>query len=273
MSMSLRLALMIALTLTGAFAAGGRVAHAGDFGSGMGNPSWTAGGFVAITPKYEGSKSYEVVGAPFVFPSFGGDPEIVTIHGADDVRLRLFKSQGFVAGVLGGYQFGRKEDDGEKLLGLGDVDGGVVLGAFAGYRLLPWLTFDVSYHRTVSGDVDGGQLRFGLDYEAPVSNRVTLVGRVGATYADNDYMSSYFGVTSAQSLTSVALLPTYSASSGIKDVYLELGARVAFDDKWGLRFGGRYGRLVGDAGDSPVIETADQFAGFALLTYKFGTLR
>jgi outer membrane scaffolding protein for murein synthesis (MipA/OmpV family) len=31
--------------------------------------------------------------------------------------------------------------------------------------------------------------------------------------------------------------------------------------------GGSYSRLIGDAGDSPVIETEDQFTGTLVLTY------
>lgn len=234
------------------------------------NLSWSGGGFVAVVPKYEGSKSYEFFGAPYIFPNIGTAASVVAIRGADDVRFRFIKTDGFVAGPLVGYKSDRDESDGAKLLGLGDVDGGIVLGGFAGYRALPWLMVDVSYHRTVTGDVNGGQLRFGLEYESLVSRNVTLVGRVGATFADDDYMAAYFGVSASQAGTSLAGLPIYNAHAGFKDVHVGLGAKIQFDDKWALRIGGRYARLVGDAADSPVIETGDQFFGFVNITYKFG---
>jgi outer membrane scaffolding protein for murein synthesis (MipA/OmpV family) len=248
-------------------------AQAGGLPDGYNDPSWTVGGIVAVKPKYEGSKSYEVVGAPFLYPSFGGLGNNLMIRGVDDIRYRVINANGFMAGPLAGYNFGRDEDDGRRLAGLGDLDGGVVLGAFIGYRFAPWLVLDVSYHRTLSGDIDGGQLRFGLETETPLSQRVTLLGRVGATYADDDYMASYFGVSAVQAGNSTFGLATYDAGAGIKDVHVELGARILMDDRWSLKLSGRYGRLVGDAADSPIIETEDQFSGSASVSYKIGTLR
>lgn len=256
-----------------AISGGGSGVNASDPSGQFSDAGWTLGGIVIVSPKYEGSKSHEVVGFPYIYPDFGGATGKLSIRGSDDVRYQLWQSNGFVAGPLAGYKFDREEGDGERLRGLGDVDGGVVVGAFAGYQLAPGLMLDVSYHRTVTGDVDGGQVRFGLDYEVPVSATITLLGRVGATYADDAYMGSYFGVNALQSANSVYMLPVYNAGAGIKDVHFELGAKVLIDDNWAVRVGGRYGRLMGDAADSPVIETEDQFSGFANITYKLGTLR
>ena len=259
---ALAIASAVTLATTGYALAGGSY----NGGSSM---AWKAGGFVSVSPKYEGSDEYKVVGAPFVFPSFGSASNILEVRGIDDVRLKVFKNRWMVAGPLVGYQFGREEDDGDRLIGLGDIDGGVVIGAFAGLKLLPTLIFGVSYHRTVSGDVDGGQLRFGLEYEQPVSGSLTFYGKAGATYADDDYMSSYFGVTTAQSNASAANLAAFDASSGIKDVYVGAGVKYKMSERWSLKLNGRYSRLVGDAADSPVIETEDQFSGSASVTYKF----
>ena len=248
-------------------------AKAGGLPGGYSNPSWTAGGFVAVKPKYEGSDEYEIVGAPVLYPSFGGFGGNLAVRGADDIRYRLINANGFMAGPLAGYNFGRDEDDGDRLAGLGDIDGGFVLGGFVGYRVAPWLVFDVSYHRTLSGDVDGGQLRFGAETEMPVSRSVSLLGRIGATYADENYMASYFGVSAAQEASSTFGLTAYDADAGIKDVHVELGARVKMSERLTFKLTGRYSQLVGDAADSPVIETEDQFSGAASITYKLGRLR
>ena len=256
--------LVLALTLA---------AQAGGLSEGFSNPAWTAGGFVAVSPKYEGSKEYEAVGAPFIYPSLGGAGGNLAVRGIDDIRYRIIDANGFVAGPLAGYNFGRDEEDGERLAGLGDLDGGFVLGAFAGYRLSHWLLLDISYHRTISDDIDGGQVRFGLETEAPISRTVTLLGRVGATYADQNYMAAYFGVNDAQAANSTFGLFAYDADAGIKDVHAEMGARIRLDKQWTLKLKGRYGRLVGDAANSPIIETEDQFLGSASISYKLGRLR
>ncbi|SDP22641.1 Outer membrane scaffolding protein for murein synthesis, MipA/OmpV family [Filomicrobium insigne] len=229
------------------------------------------GGVVAIKPKYEGSDEYDVYGFPIIFPQFGGGSgfaDRIKIRGADDVRLRVFETGGFEVGPLAGYAFGRDEDDGDLLRGLGDVDDGIVLGAYAGYRFGVVL-LDVSYHHIVSGDDTGYQIRFGGEIEQRVASNAIVTARVGATFADDNYMDTYFGISAAQSASSVAGLSAYDATSGIKDVHFELGTRIDLTDRWQLRAGARYGRLLGDAADSPIVETENQFSGMIGAAYRF----
>ncbi len=228
------------------------------------------GGAVGIKPKYEGSDEYEVFGFPVVFPDFGGGGlgDRVTVRGADDVRFRLVEFSGFELGPLAGYAFGRDEDDGDLLRGLGDVDDGLVLGAYAGYRFGPVL-LDVSYHQIVTGDDDGYQIRFGGSLEQELRPGFIGTLRVGATYADDVYMRSYFGISGVQALNSVAGLSAYDAEAGIKDVHVELGAKYELTERITLKATGQYARLVGDAADSPIVESEDQFIGVLGATYRF----
>lgn len=250
-------------------------ATAQDGSYGYGAPQSTGfslgvGGAVGVKPKYEGSDEYEAFGFPIVFPKFGGDGigERIKVRGADDVRFKLLEAYGFEFGPLAGYAFGREEDDGDLLRGLGDVDDGIVLGAYAGYHLGPVL-FDVSYHQIVSGDDDGYQIRFGAEVERVFTPRLRGTARVGTTFADDNYMDSYFGITNAQSLSSVAGLAAYDAESGIKDVHVELGMTWDMTERWQIKGGLRYGRLVGDAADSPVVESEDQFSALIGASYTF----
>ncbi len=233
-------------------------------------PIWSAGATVSISPEYEGSDEYKVTAIPYVFPSFGLAASRIEVRGADDVRFKVLREDRFELGPLAGYRFDREEGDGPKLAGLGDVDGGLVVGGFMRAALLPSLYAGVSYHRTVTGDVDGGQLRFGLEYETKPTYSVSVFARAGATYADDAYMDAYFGVTSAQQGTSGAGLQAFDADAGIKDVYATLGAQIQLAERWKLNLKGQYTRLVGDAADSPVIETEDQFSGSAGIIYRFG---
>jgi len=235
-------------------------------------PIWTAGVAVSVSPEYEGSDEYSVTAIPLIFPSFGSATKFIDVRGADNVRLKLFNTEQFEIGPLAGYKFDREEEDGSKLAGLGDVDGGLVLGGFARVALLPSLYAGISYHRTVTGGVDGGQLRFGLEYEAQATQKVSIFARTGATYADDAYMDAYFGVTSSQSARSTAGLQAYDADAGIKDVYVNAGAKIQLSDRWSMNVKGGYSRLIGDAADSPVIETEDQFSGSLGVTYhRLGT--
>ena len=226
------------------------------------------GGVAIVKPTYEGSDSYEVVGAPFAFPVFGATSNgTVSFNGADDVRFRLLNEQGFEAGPLAGYAFGRDEGDGDLLGGLGDVDGGVIVGGYLGYRIAS-LFFDVSYHHIVNGDT-GGFLRLGVTNTYRVSPRFSTKLRVGATYADDDYLSDYFGISAAQAATSTAGLAAYDTSAGFKDVHVKLSATYDIDNRWTLTGSAGYKRLIGDAADSPVVESEDQFSASLGVTYRF----
>jgi outer membrane protein len=232
------------------------------------------GGIVVIQPTYEGSDQYEVLGFPYLLPVFAGGPGFfsrIDARALDDVRFELVQYDGFIAGPLAGYKFGREEDDGDLLVGLGDIDDSFVAGGFVGYR---WdaVQFDVSYHHYF-GDVNGYQIRFGAEVERPVNERVTLTGRIGATYADENYTQVFFGVTPGQAASSLAAgvgLPAFEADAGFKDVHAQVGAKTDLDERWSARASLLYSHLLGDAGDSPVVESKDQFTGLVGLSYRFG---
>jgi outer membrane scaffolding protein for murein synthesis (MipA/OmpV family) len=224
------------------------------------------GGMVLMTPKYEGSKDYEVFAVPLVAPAGSNEPGFIQFRGPEDLRFRVINWNGFEAGPLTGWRFDREEDDADRLNGLGDVDGGIVLGGYAAYQFGLFKPF-VSYSNQVTGDDTGGLLRFGA--EAPLNwGNVRMTGIVGATWADDDYMDAFFSVTSAQSDSS-GVLGEYDAEAGIKDIYIGLNADVPLTDVWSLKLTGQYSRLLGDAADSPIVETENQFFGGIGLTYRF----
>ncbi|NJM33367.1 MAG: MipA/OmpV family protein [Rhodomicrobium sp.] len=267
---------IIALSVSAALGSASAADLPGSYKDPSGETDWTVtsitvGGIAVVKPTYEGSEEYEVVGFPYLFPKFAGGPGFfsrIEARGLDDVRFTLIDRDGFIAGPLGGYNFGRDEDDGDLLEGLGDVDGGVVLGGFVGYRW-QWLQFDVSYHHTL-GDDGGYQVRFGVEAKKPISERVTLLGRIGATYADDEYMQNYFGVEAGASAIG---LPAFDAEAGFKDVNVQVGLEADLDANWSLRASLRYSHLIGDASDSPIVETDDQFTGLLGVSYKFDTAR
>lgn len=226
---------------------------------------WQAGGAVAFKPSFEGSNRYKAIAFPIVAPAgLAGDDGFVQVRGIDDVRFRLLRLQGFEFGALAGYRSGRDSSDSAKLARFADVDAGLVVGGFGGYRM--GNTFlSVSYHRQVSGDDTGGVVRLMAEQKMRLDTRTTLVASIGTNIADKDYMQTFFGVTAAQA----GLLPVYTPSAGFKDVFGVLKATFELDRQWTLTLMGQYARLVGDAANSPVIDTSNQFSGGAALTYKF----
>jgi outer membrane protein len=244
--------------------------------------SVTLGGAAIIKPKYEGSNEHEVIPIPIIIPKFAETPEDdsavtqvrkrVNFRGLDDIRIRALGGERLQVGAVTGYITKRDQDDGDLLRGLGDIDGGLVLGAYSAFSLGAFM-FDAAILEKVTGDDAGPEYRFGVETTRQVSERVKLGVRFGTTLASEDYMQTYFGVTPAQSRRSRAGLPVYSPDAGVKDVFVQLGASVDLSDRWLLKAGARYGRLLGEAADSPVIQTEDQVSGTIGLGYRFNLRR
>lgn len=237
--------------------------------------SFGVGGMVLVAPKYEGSKSYKTFGFPLVIPNFGkkskegsfGDR--ISFKSIDDIRYNVLGISKFELGPVAGYRGGRKQADGVLLGGLGDVDAGLVLGAYAGYNAGP-LFFDASVANQVTGAKTGYQLKLGAATEYDISDTVKITTGVGSTYSSDEYMDNFFGVSAAQAASSTAGLTAFNPSAGFKDINFKLGAEVAISDKWKLNVGGGYSRLINDAANSPVVETKDQYSGSVSFVYRFG---
>jgi len=254
-----------ALSAISVFAAAG-FARANDFN--FTELEFEAGGIGFLSPRYQGSKSYKAEGVPFAFPGSKNGDDDLTFADIDSVQYRFVKSGMFEAGPLVGAWLGRKESDGSKLGGLGDINAGLVAGGFVSINT-GMTKFTASLHHQVTGDDPGGLMRFKADSQIPIASGFKLLAGIGTNYADKDYMETEFGVSSAQASSSG--LNPYDPSAGFKDVFIGAGFEAELDERWTARLYGEYSRLIGDAGNSPVIETQDQFSGLLALTYQFGT--
>lgn len=234
------------------------------------------GGFAGFAPAYEGSDEFRFVGYPLFLPKYYGpgyDPSVaprVDFKGLDDVRVTALRFGGLDIGPAVGYTFGRDQDLSERLRGLGDVDGGINVGAFAAYRFDPFYV-DAAYLTQVTGDTEAGHtIRFGAGVEQDLSERASVSAYLNGSYASEDYMDAYFSVTPAQSAASAAGLGVFDAGSGFKDVGIDLGFDYRLTERMTLRTKAGYSRLLNDAADSPVTASKDQFSGGLGITYTFG---
>lgn len=234
------------------------------------NVSIAAGGFVTVAPVYEGSDKYRASVFPIAYPTFGdgnGERSRLTFRGIEDVRYAAFRKGAFDIGPLVGYTFGRDEDLSSDLDGLGDVDGGIIGGAFASYTV-GGFSIDAAVSKQLTGlDESGFLARFGAGYETAVTDQLTLSFYAGGTYASNDYMDNMFSVSAAQSLASG--LPAFNAGWGFKNIDFKTSASFQATESLNLRANIGYSRLIGDAADSPISVTNDQFSGGLGFIYNF----
>jgi len=169
--------------------------------------SITLGAAGIVKPKYEGSDEHEYIPIPIIVPRFSESPDDdpstfkqfrkrVNFRGLDDIRIRVLGGNRLQVGAVTGYITKRDQDDGPLLRGLGDIDGGLVLGAYSGFRLGVF-EFDAAILEKVTGGDSGLEYRFGVETTRPLTERTRVVARVGTTFASEDFMQTYFGVTPA----------------------------------------------------------------------------
>jgi outer membrane scaffolding protein for murein synthesis (MipA/OmpV family) len=230
----------------------------------------TLGAQAIVQPKYEGGKDYEVTGAPIIKFS-GANPFSsflkVDARNINDIGLGLLNVGGFSAGPALGYRFDREEDDGRLLRGLGDIDGGFLVGGFARYDFNPAYV-RVSYLTQVSGEEDaGGILRIQGGADMVAAPQLVLRGFAAVEFGDDDYMQTYFGVTAAQAARSG--LTRFTPEAGAKSFHLGLTAEYEFAPTWTLIAGAEYVGLLDDAADSPVVEEENYVIGRIGLSKRF----
>jgi outer membrane scaffolding protein for murein synthesis (MipA/OmpV family) len=232
------------------------------------------GAGVSGVPDYEGSDHYEAF--PAVFGRYTWDSGRYVDLGAPPdagraaaLKFNLMSGSGLELGPLLQYRFKRDDVDNDQVDRMKEVDSAVEAGAFVGIRPGPWFV-NLAFAMDVSDEHDGtvADLQGGYKYEASANLNMTFSASL--SYAGDDYMQTYFGVSPADSRRSG--LRRYNADAGFKDWGLGVSAQYRFSQSWGLLGSLNYYRLMGDAEDSPLVDgvgDANQYKGVLALVYHF----
>jgi MipA family protein len=250
---------------------GGAAVHPADTpGRGI---QFTLGAGMGVAPDYEGSDDYEAV--PYWNLRAGN-----LYHPETYVQLlgpRLFSNflpdDHWRLGITGQYIRKRDDVENDQVDDLESVDASVMLGLIAGYDFLGTLQEDLALElegrQDISGD-NGFQGTIRGRYGSLFAERWRFDTLVATTWASEDYMSSYFGITAADAVRSG--LDQFDAEEGFKDVTFGASLTYRFLENWSGTATGTYTRLIGDAADSPVVDDAGDdnlfFLG-ALINYRF----
>lgn len=229
------------------------------------------GAGVAYQPDYEGSDDYDIEPLPFATVSYR---DLVFLRGPMlGANLLTYYGPGevgkFQAGPLIRYRFGRDEDDNDALRGLGDVDGSIEVGGFVSFDSGPW-SAGVTLFQDVSGGHEGLTAELEAGYGVPLGDSLRLAAGLSATWASDDYMQSFFGVSAVQAQRSG--LRRHEAEAGFKNVGLALSLDYAVTESWSVTARVGYERLLGDAADSPIVEdegSANQLGTALFVSYRF----
>ena len=214
----------------------------------------------AVVPDYEGSSDY--MPAPAFAGKLGYDEYYVELRGPK-LRANVMPQVlpfGLDFGPSLAYRFGRDDVENDRVDRLRDVDGTLAAGAFVklytGSLLQERdeLAFEVESLTGVGDHRDGTTIKFGPSYSFSPWERVRLGVKASATWADDRYSATYFGIDADNAARSG--FSRYDAQGGIKDIGLSINATYMWTENWGVT--GMIGvtQLVGDAANSPIVDDA-----------------
>ena len=232
--------------------------------------NFSLGGMAISRPLYEGSDESEIDLLPIIDISIGKWGFLNVDRG---LGVYFLKDRELELGGGIGYYESRKEEDSAKLNGFDDIDGGFDGRMFAKYNMGRYsLSFQI--RSDLSDNHKGTLFDIGAAYSIKPNRRINWTLKAATTFADKNYMQTYFGVSQAQanqaifSSTSVAFVPR----GGWKDISVSSKFSIEFTRRWNAKWVMGYKRLTRDAAYSPLVRgvgSDNQFYFGVGLAYKF----
>jgi outer membrane protein len=163
----------------------------------------------------------------------------------------------------------RNASDSNELEGLKDVDWSLEAGLGISYRY-DWIRGFAEVRQGFNG-YSGQVAQFGIDFIASPVEDLDLRFGPRAGWGSQNYMDTYFGISAKEAADSPLYDKSYKASAGFNTVGLAGSATYALTDDWKLHAIAGWDRLVGDAGNSPIVKegSSNQYYAGAGLTYRF----
>ncbi len=215
----------------------------------------SVGGGIGFAPDYEGSEDYKAVPVPAADVKFGNGM-FIKLFGLN-LRANLLPSKMWQLGPVVNFRGERNDVENDAVDDMTKVDATAEAGIFGGFVYNKWFA-SLEILSDTGGDAHEGwysKVKGGYNWVIDKSWAISI--GASATYADDDYMQTYFGVSNKDSRRSG--LKDYNADAGIKDVGINLGLNWVFTQNWSARGIVSYTQLLGDASDdSPVVDEGDE---------------
>ncbi|MEM7696623.1 MAG: MipA/OmpV family protein [Pseudomonadota bacterium] len=216
------------------------------------------GAGVGVAPKFPGSSKYTISAFGIFDPQFIRLPFFGVLADGSPSFLSVFPSFNIVGE--------RSVDDAGYLAGIADRDVAVEVGAgvaieYRMVRAFAEVRYGVTGHEGFVGEV-------GADLTLNPTDRLEVSFGPRLGFASEAYYETYFDVP----VTATQLAAHDAGPGGFKDVGLEAEAILALTEKVRLHGRASWRRLIGEAGDSPIVEAGSKNA-FTLglgLSYRFG---
>ena len=177
-------------------------------------------------------------------------------------------------GVLIGYRFGRSSsnpgftdtnDGSARLDGLANVNGAFDAGV-EGHAMIFGVPIFAQVRSALSG-TQGTVVNVGIFVPVSPGSTVEFVILPTMTWANARQMRAFYGITSAESVASGFAL--YNPGAAWENAALELSADWSAGAGLHVIASLAYQRLLGSAGNSPIVQTRNQASALAGLAWSF----
>ncbi|UTW55252.1 MipA/OmpV family protein [Kordiimonas sp. SCSIO 12610] len=225
-------------------------------------------GFV---PDYSGSNNYRYRFLPMVNIRY---KDLWHLNNGR-LNIPLYHKGNFEVGPLVNLLFGRQENRNAALAGLGDINTTIEIGTYVRYRTKA--TLIEANFRQALGAGQGRSLRItagqGIYKNGDFS--LALAGR--ARWQSREATQTNYGITAEQAENSSFGLTEFQTTAGFSEINGNLIGSYELTEQTRLLGLLSYGRLLGDAANSPLVSgnngdgigSSNQFIGGIAISYRF----
>jgi outer membrane scaffolding protein for murein synthesis (MipA/OmpV family) len=228
----------------------------------------TVGLGVGAVPDYEGSDDSK--GVPMLMLKGNYDSgRSFTLMGPN-LRVNVVPSKLYSFGPVLNYRMRRDGVSNDSVDAMKTVDAAFEAGIFGGVDIDNFL-LGAEFLADVSDEHDGTLTQLSAGYRWKARTDLSITPKLFTTYADSDYMDTYFGVN--QDNRGSSSLSDFKADSGFKDAGISLIVNYTPWEHWGIMGLLSYSALLNDAKDSPLVDDKgnDKQMSFGLMgTYRWG---
>lgn len=220
-----------------------QVCHAGTSVS----PTFAGGVGVERLPSWAGSKTSHYQPIPYIDIEI---PNHLSLSTQDGLQLDLIGGPKLHGGIYGNYQWGRESDDlGVLRHKIAPLSPRLTVGGY-----LEWqLSKQIDVGSDLSHDTDGAGAYFKLyaEWDLPPMGVLQHSLQLNWQAMNGAAMNRFFGINPSQA---AALdVRAWHPNAGSQFASLEYDLFVPTSQHTGFAFAVAYGRLLGEAGDSPLV--------------------
>lgn len=227
---------------------------------------------VATVPTYEGSPNHRMLTSPDLSLSYRSRDWGTVEFGQRGLFWNAIEEGRLRFALVAQFDPGRKDKDtstvnptpGDKrLAGMGNVQSSTEAGLGIGYGPL----MVVARQSLSERGPKGTQVDMSLEMPWSLSDRLGLRFAVGATWANRDYMQTYFGVTAAQA--QATSFSVYTPRAGCRKVEASVAAEYALAPSWMLLANVGVSQLGDEAAASPLVGRRTGASAALAMAYEF----